>query len=77
MDRVKVTTEWATILNVVWSIAEACVTLSPGRDEHRPCRVKGSSCVKVQVDIKGFQCNNLDGVAARIQGFRDRVPTQK
>ena len=26
MDRVKVTTEWAMILNVIWSIAEACGT---------------------------------------------------
>ena len=51
--------------------------LSLGRDECRPCRVKDSSCVKIQVDVKGFQRNSLDGVASRIQGFRDKVPTQK
>ena len=51
--------------------------LSPGRDEHRPCRVKGSSYVEVQVDVEGFQHNNSDGVASRIQESRDRVPTQK
>ena len=30
------------------------VMLSLDRDEHRPCRVKGSSCVEAQVDIEVF-----------------------
>ena len=30
------------------------VMLSPGRGEHRPCRVKGSSYIKVQVDVGVF-----------------------
>ena len=53
------------------------VMLSLGRDKHEPCRVKGSFYVKIQVDIKVFQHSNLDRVASRIQGFRDRAPTQK
>ena len=53
------------------------VTLGLGRDEDRPFRVKGSSCIDVQVDIEEFRCNNSDGVASRIQEFRECVPTQK
>ena len=33
--------------------------------------------VKTQVDIEGFQCNSSDRAASRIQGFKDKVPTQK
>ena len=43
------------------------VTLNPDRDEHRPCKIKGSSYVKTQVDVEAFQHNNLDGVASRVQ----------
>ena len=49
--------------------------LNPSRDKRRPCRVKGSFCIKVQVDIEGFQHSNSGKVASRIQGFKDKVPT--
>ena len=49
--------------------------LNPGRDEHRPCKVKGSSCVEAQVDIEVFQHNNSDGVASEVQGFEGKAPT--
>ena len=51
--------------------------LSPDRNEHRPCKIKGSSYVKTQVDINAFQCNNSDRVASKVQGFKEEVPTQK
>ena len=53
------------------------VMLSLDRDECRPCKIKGSSYVKTQVDVEAFQCNNSDRVASRIQGFKREAPTQK
>ena len=53
------------------------VTLNLDRNEHRPRKIKGSSYVKTQVDIKAFQHNNSGGVASRVQGFKGKVPTQK
>ena len=51
--------------------------LSPDRNECRPCKIKGSSYVKTQVDIAAFRHNNSDRVASRVQGFKKEVPTQK
>ena len=35
-------------------ISNVCITLSLGRDECRPCGIKGSSCMKLQVDVEVF-----------------------
>ena len=48
------------------------VTLNLDRDKHRPCKVKGSSCVDAQVDVEVFRCNNSDGVASEVQRFKER-----
>ena len=32
---------------------------------------------KIQVDVEEFQCNSSDGAASRVQGFKDKLPTQK
>ena len=53
------------------------VMLSLDRNEHRPCEIKGSSYVKTQVGIDVFQHNNSDGVASKVQGSKEEVPTQK
>ena len=36
------------------SLNSRYVMLSPDRDEHRPCKVKGSSYMKTQVDVEVF-----------------------
>ena len=41
--------------------------LGPDRNEHRSCRVKSSSCIKVQVNIEEFRCNRSGRVASRTQ----------
>ena len=36
-----------------------------------------SPVTRTQVDVEEFRHNNSDGVASRIQGFKDEAPTQK
>ena len=32
---------------------------------------------KIQVDVEEFQWNSSDRAASRVQGFKDKAPTQK